>query len=206
LCVTCFDPLRRDVLVRQVAADGAAEAHALERRVALLPRREVGVRNADAHQVPLGGGLVDVDEAVGLGEGKRAQEEAVEDTEDRSIAGDPDGEHEDDRHAEARLAAHHPKGDFEIVQKRFHQVASSSTSDRERLRPRARRDCEGLQLRCRGALRFGGAHAGGGQLLITVVQVQRELLGDLGLARRIELHRAEPLADPLLPIRHIRLP
>jgi hypothetical protein len=143
---SAFHALGADVRRGEAPADIGGESHALKGRVALLPRGVIGVGDADAHQVPLGRGLVDVDEAVGLGEGKRAQEEAVEDAEDRRVAGDPDREHEDDGRAEGRLAAHHAGGNFQVVPDAREQAGASSAADGERLGTGTGRDRERLQL------------------------------------------------------------
>ena len=54
-------------------------------------------------------------------------------------------------------------------------------------------------------LGLGVAGAAGAQLLVPLVEVLRQLVDDLGLARRPQPQRGQPRPQVLAPVRHGRL-
>src|SRR5262249_14197421 len=60
-------------------------AYRIERSRAVTPHREVGIVDAGELEIPSRRFLIDVHEAIGIREGKRAQKETVEQCEDRGV-------------------------------------------------------------------------------------------------------------------------
>ena len=72
----------------EVGAAEVEESHRFEGLGVLAPHGEVREGDADELQAPLGGGLVQIHQAMGLRKRKRLEEEAVEDPEDGGVARD----------------------------------------------------------------------------------------------------------------------
>ena len=86
----------------------------LEQFRALAPLHEVGKVDADDVEVPSRRGLVDVDQAVRLGERERTQEQAVDEAKDDDVGGDPERQHDDDERGRELLARERSQRVLEI--------------------------------------------------------------------------------------------
>jgi len=92
--------------------DGLAgpHGHALEGRVVSPPGNEVRVGDGDVIEVPLRRDLVEADQPLRLGKGKRLEEQAVEDAEDDGVTADSQRQHSHHQQGEERLSSQAPQG------------------------------------------------------------------------------------------------
>jgi hypothetical protein len=139
-------------------------------------------------------------------EGKRPHHHGVDHAEDRGRAADAEREREQDERRERWIPPNETEGEPEIVHDCRATLRRGGSEGEIGLaagrRPELAEQVVLGQLGERQALRLGRCHAFGEELLVTVLQMLRQLVGDLGLALRGEPQRLEVRAQRCSPVRH----
>ena len=163
-------------------------------------------------QVPFRGGFIQVDQPLRFWERQRAQEQSVENAENRGVAGHAECEHPDDHEAEGRLGPDVPQGQLQIVAEPGEQSSPQGHADRlgrdrgADLLQLLGEQFAVLQLLEGLAVSLRVGCAGEAQRFVAVLQVLRQLIDDFGLPRAVELQALKPFANVLFPFRHTRSP
>ena len=100
--------------IRQVEALAVIEGDAVEERGSLPPLDEVREVDADDVEVPPWRGLVDVDEAIGLGKGEGPQEQSIHEPEHDDVGSDSQSQHAHDEGGRELLPRERPERVLEI--------------------------------------------------------------------------------------------
>ena len=192
----------------EAGADAAPRRQSIERVSAVAQRGEhrVGEHAADA-------AAVDVDEAIPVGDGQMLKQRRVDEAEDRGVRADAEGECQDGGEGKARLLAQHARGVARVQPEIGDQESPLGPWCDGRREPRlaqgrhiARERVGFEQFVNRQAKRHVVALAVGAQLVEPFVEVLRQLLDDLGLARRAQAERRQSRAKVRGPFTHDRLP
>jgi hypothetical protein len=93
------------------------ESQVNEAPAALAPVQVIGVTDPD---FGCAAQRLELDQAIRGGEGKGAEEEGIDDAEDRRVDADPGGQHDDDQQAGARTLAHQAQPEAKISVARKH--------------------------------------------------------------------------------------
>ena len=156
--------------------------------------------------------MPDGDEALGLMEWQRLQQHAVHHAEDRSIGADPQREGDGRHSCEARLLPQHARGIAQVLEETGeHMVGGNSGCDGRRAvrltqRSHLLRKCLGFaQFLQRQTTRLAFKGSSLAELLISLVEMLRQLFDDLRLPLRPQSQAAEASAQILGPLRHGRL-
>ena len=144
-------------------------------------------------------------------ERKLAQQDGIHQAEDRRIAADAQREHEHRHPRENRLLEHRAQAITYVLPQISWQM-SPPGPQHDRLcgdlslhsSQLARQPAAFAQLCKRRTRGFRFRRPAGPQLLIPVIEMLRQLLDDLRLARRLQCELRQPLSDLSFPVRHAR--
>ena len=117
----------------------------------------------------------DAHEAVGIRIGKRPQQHAVDDAEDRAIGADAERQRQHHHYCEAGILAQHAPRVAQVAPEIFDDIGASHIAAFLLNLGHA------TQLACGRAARFGGWHAGGQVLLRLLFQMETKFLCEIFL-------------------------
>ena len=100
--------------IRQIEALTFVERDAVEQPGVLAPLDEIREVHADDIEVPARRRLVDVDEAIGVGKGERAQEQPVDQAKHDDVGGEAERQHADDERGRELLMRKRAEGVSEV--------------------------------------------------------------------------------------------
>ncbi len=150
---------------------------------------------------------VHVDEPFAIRHRQALEEGRVDQAEHRRVGADSQGQRQHGGDRESRLLAQHPDGVAQVVKESRGETALSWCVGQRRRHARlpqraqaARELVLAVQFLERDSPRVVGRGAFGAQLLVAIVEVLRELLDDLGLARRAEPQRRQPGLQVAAPV------
>ncbi len=213
-------PLAEEIRRDERHGDGQRIAAADERHALIGLRREALERRRLRDLAVVAGrqlspflvrspiGAVDGDEAIGVADRQRAQDQQVGEAEDDGVGGDREPERENDDERGAALARHQAKAIAQILpeaekRRRCGVGAECDRLDRRRLEPGEVPDeRRGVEIRQGGEARLGVRHPAGPELVVALLEMLRELVDDFALPRGRERQRREAPLDGRRPVRH----
>ena len=188
----------------QAGGEAGPRRHALEGSSAVAKRGVHRIGEDTAVLLPL-----HVDQPIAIGHWEPLQECGVDDAEDGGVGADAEAERQDGREREAWPLPQHAGGVAQVLAEVGEQASGCARRDwlgRVRLTEWAHVPCERLRLgtpRARAAC-LGLAGALDAQLLVSILEMLRQLLHDLGFASGRDAARPGAGAG-VAPVRHVFL-
>jgi len=162
-----------------------------ENLIAGAPIGEVARSGSIFWKAEGGSVFVDDDEAVGVAIGKRAKEDGVGDAEDGGIGGNADSENGDGEKREAGILTEHAGAEADVLEKVFKEVGAAGVAGG------FGEFGDATEIAESGAAGFGGGHAGGDVLGDLAVEMEAELVGEVGVESVLVEEREEPVEKAL---------